>query len=242
MLSIIIPFYNESRRLGGVDALIKTLTEIKKIEGNEIEFVLVNDGSFDNTHKILLSAKDQVNHLNINVFSYEVNRGKGYAVRHGVSNSSGKQIIVMDADFSVDISEIPRFIKELETNHIVIGTKKHLLTQTKNPQKAPRRILGKGYTFITNLMLGLWFTDITCGFKAFDSSVAKKIFEKQKINRWAYDSETLFIAKKHGVKVKELPVSWYHIEGSTINPLTDTWRSFKDLLQIILNNLSGKYN
>ena len=242
MLSIVIPFYNEEKRLESGTKLAGSVESIISIFTGPLEFVLVDDGSTDNTVTILNRVKKSLNTTSIKVLSYLPNRGKGYAVKQGVLNCGGDKIIVMDADFSVDIAEIPGFVQELDSYDVVVGSKKHLLTQTLKKQKIPRRILGKGYTLITNYLLGLDFTDITCGFKAFRSDAAKDIFKRQRIGRWAYDSETLFIAKKLNYSVKELPVSWYHVEGSRVNPLIDTGKSFKDLIRILFNNYHGKYN
>lgn len=264
MLSIVIPFYNEEKRLESGKKLIAGIKSILSFFEAELapagvypvlrygaggtsskdplEFVLVDDGSLDNTATILNKIKGSFSGTSVKVLSYLPNRGKGYAVKQGVLNCKGDKIIVMDADFSVDITEIPGFVKELDFYDVIVGSKKHLLTQTRKKQKVPRRILGKGYTLITNCLLELDFTDITCGFKAFRSDAGKNIFRRQLIDRWAYDSETLFIAKKLKYSVKELPVSWYHVEGSRVNPVIDTGKSFKDLLRILFNNYHGKYD
>jgi len=242
ILSIVIPFYNEEKRLESGKKLIDGIKSIRSSFKDPLEFMLVNDGSLDNTVLVLNKVRKALKNIPISVISYLPNRGKGYAVKQGVLKCSGGKIIVMDADLSVDITEIPKFVKELDFCDVIIGSKKHLLTQTRKKQKVPRRILGKGYTLITNYLLGLNFTDITCGFKAFRSEAAKSIFRRQSIDRWAYDSESLFIAKKMNYSTKELPVSWRHIEGSRVNPLTDTGKSFKDLITILFNNYHGKYN
>ncbi len=242
MLSIVIPYYNEEKRLDSGEKLIDGVKSILTIFKNPLEFILVDDGSLDNTAIILNRVRESLNDVSMKVVSYLPNRGKGYAVKQGVLNCKGDKIIVMDADFSIDIAEIPRFVQELDSYDVVVGSKKHLLTQTRKKQKVPRRILGKGYTSITNHLLGLNLTDITCGFKAFQSEAGKNIFKRQRIDRWAYDSETLFIAKKLNYSLKELPVSWYHVEGSRVNPIADTGKSFKDLIRILFNNYHGKYN
>lgn len=242
ILSIVIPFYNEEKRLNHGKNLIENITYICSSLKHSVEFVLVDDGSLDNTVKILDKVKETLNKNHISIVKYAPNRGKGYAVKQGVLNCKGKKIITMDADFSIDITEIPRFMEILDSYDVAVGSKKHMLTKTRKKQKIPRRILGKGYTLITNWFMGLNFTDITCGFKAFKSDAAKNIFSRQSINRWAYDSETLFVAKKLKYSIKELPVSWYHVEGSKVNPITDTGKSFRDLLIILLNNYRGKYN
>lgn len=240
-LSIVIPCYNEEKRLE--PNLSKSINYLISNIKEPFELIFVNDGSTDGTQRILGEVKKNNSNIQIEILSYPKNQGKGFAVKTGVLNSKGEKIIVMDADFSVDIGETSKFIKFLDEGYdVVVGTKKHLLTQTLSSQKAPRRILGKGFTLLVNFILGLNFTDITCGFKGFRASAAKEIFKKQRLNRWAYDAETLFLAKHLKCKTLELPVTWYHIEGSKVSPVNDTFRSFKDLMRILFNYFSGKYN
>ncbi|MBI2620997.1 glycosyltransferase family 2 protein [candidate division WWE3 bacterium] len=242
MLSIVIPFYNEEARLKSGKNLSQAVDFMTSTLNEELELILVDDGSKDGTLGVLNKIKKKYSRIPIGIINYSPNRGKGHAVKKGVFECAGNKIIVMDADFSIDLGEIKKFVDALDEYDIVIGTKKHLLSQTLGGQKAPRRILGKGFTFLTNLLLGLGFTDITCGFKGFRSEVGKKLFRQQRIDRWSYDSETLFIAKKFGYSIKELPVSWHHVEGSRVSILTDTTRSFRDLISILLNNYYGKYD
>jgi len=238
-ISIIIPVYNEEERIEpGLSDSIKCL--ISKLSWS-FEIIFVNDGSTDKTLSILNNVKTRFNELAIKIISYQKNQGKGFAVKTGVLEASGRKIIVTDADFSVSLEELPKFIDNLDRFDIVIGTKKHLLTDTVKHQKAPRRILGKGFTLLSNFILGLNYTDITCGFKGFKSDAAKFIFSKQLMKRWSYDAETLFLAGKFNYRVCELPVKWRHIDGSKVSPFWDTLRSLKDLLAIVWNNHQGKY-
>ena len=115
------------------------------------------------------------------------------------------------------------------------------MTQTVIHQSPLRRFLGKGFTVLTNLLLGLRFTDITCGLKGFRGPAGKDIFGRQRINRWSYDSETLFLAKKLNYKIIEIPVRWHHEERSKVSPSLDTIRSFKELMAILLYYFTGKY-
>ncbi len=239
MISIVIPFYNEEKRIKGSIPL--AITYLSSNLSEPFELVFVNDGSLDGTQKILEEIKNENPSIQIKLLGYERNQGKGFAVKIGVLGSTGQKIIVMDADVSIDLSELPRFLLELETCDVVVGSKKHLLTQTLKKQKVPRRILGKGFTGLTNLLLGISFTDITCGFKGFRADVAKKLFGKQLMKKWSYDAETLFLAKQFKYRVVELPVKWRHVEGSKVSPLPDTIEALRDLALIILNFYLGRY-
>lgn len=238
-ISIVIPCFNEERRLE--PGLSRALAYLTTAISAPCEVVFVDDGSTDRTVELLQRAREQFGHVRVEVVRYPHNRGKGYAVRRGVLQATGDIIIVMDADFSVDLREVDRFLEQLSTYDVVIGTKKHLLTETLKHQKIPRRILGKAFTLLTNLMLGLRFTDITCGFKAFRTPAAQHVFQVQKIHRWAYDAETLFLARRFGYKVLELPVRWHHVEGSKVSPGVDTVRSFADLIRILSSYYCGRY-
>ncbi len=238
-LSIVLPCYNEEERLE--PTLSQSLSYLESNIHGPFEVVFVNDGSTDRTQEVLETAKRKFSRLRIDLVGYSPNRGKGYAVRAGVLQARGDKILVMDSDFSIELSEMFKFVDVLDETDVAIGTKKHQLTQTVVHQKPLREFLGKGFTVLTNLLLGLRFTDITCGMKGFRSTVGKDIFKRQRINRWSYDSETLYLAKKLGYKTIEIPVRWHHEERSKVSPYLDTIRSFKELMAILFNHYTGKY-
>lgn len=238
-VSIVIPAYNEENRLE--PRLSQSINFLTANLHQSFEIIFVNDGSIDKTLDVLSQIKEIFNKLDIKIISYDKNQGKGYAVNRGVLESRGKKIIVSDADFSVDLTELIVFLKNLDEFDIVIGSKKHLQTDTLKPQKIPRRLLGLGFTWLSNLVLGLNFTDITCGFRGFRSGVAKDLFSKQLMKRWSYDAEVLFLARMKNYRTLELPVKWYHVEGSKVSPLFDSLGSLKDLATIIWNYYYGNY-
>jgi dolichyl-phosphate beta-glucosyltransferase len=238
-LSLIIPCYNEEARLE--PGLSQSLSFLRENLKEPFELILVNDGSQDRTAEIFREFIEKRMSWPVKVIGYEKNRGKGFAVRTGALAAAGEKLIVMDADFSIDIGETSKFVQALEECDVAIGTKKHLLTQSIRHQKMPRRILGRGFTALTNWMLGLHFTDITCGLKGFRRKAAADIFRRQRIERWAYDAETLFLAKRMKYRVAEIPVRWSHREKSKVSALADTLRSFKDLWRILFNYSAGKY-
>lgn len=229
-ISFVIPCYNEAQRLEpGFSAAMEFL--LHRL-GPSFEVVLVNDGSSDETTAVLKEAQIKHAHIPINIIEYWPNRGKGFAVKTGVLAARGRKIVQSDADFSVDLEEAIKFIEKLEEYDLVIGSKKHEATESLKHQSAARRFLGKGFTQLTNLWLGINFSDITCGLKAFRHEAAKDIFSRQRLERWSYDAEILFLATRKGYKILELPVRWRHIEGSKVIPLLDIIRSFKELLAI----------
>jgi dolichyl-phosphate beta-glucosyltransferase len=203
------------------------------------EIVVVDDGSSDNSINIIKNLRNP----KINLISYKTNRGKGGALKEGVKNSRGKFIIFTDADLSVPIDTIDMFFKKLESGEsdIVIGTRKIRSAKVLTHQPWLRENLGKGFTFITKLITSVNASDFTCGFKGFSSGSAKKIFGHSLIARWAYDAEILFLAKKYGYTISEVPVTWINRKDTRVKLGNAIVTSFIDLIKIKLNNWSGKY-
>jgi dolichyl-phosphate beta-glucosyltransferase len=238
-LSIVIPCYNEEKRLE--PKLSESIAALMAMLGDPFEIVFVDDGSTDATFEILKAVERKFPALPITAVRYTPNRGKGRAVKVGVLAARGVKIIIMDADFSIDLSETSRFIEALDAVPAAIGTKKHLLTQTEKSQGALRSFLGRGFTTLTNLFLGLNFSDITCGLKAFRGDAGRDIFGRQRINRWSYDSETLFLARRLEYEVVEIPVKWHHEEESKVKTAGAMVSSFRELMAIRLYAWRGKY-
>lgn len=215
-LSIVLPCYNEEGRLE--PTLSQSLIYLESTIRGPFEVVFVNDGSTDRTQDLLEAARQKFSGVRTGLVGYSPNRGKGYAVRAGVLQAQGDKILVMDSDFSIELSEMSKFVDALNEVDVAIGTKKHQLTQTVIHQSPLRRFLGKGFTVLTNLLLGLRFTDITCGLKGFRGPAGKDIFGRQRINRWSYDSETLFLAKNSITKLSKFPSAGTTRNGARCPP------------------------
>jgi len=236
--SIVIPAYNESARL--VTTLEKVLTYVHQ-QGWNAEVIVVNDGSKDNTAEIIRSfaEKDPAVHLVEN----PGNRGKGYSVRNGMLHAEGRIVIFSDADLSSPIEETPKLLQALEAGaDIAIGSRwLRAETQTQR-QPLHRQLFGRIFNLLLRMTLGLQFADTQCGFKAFKRPAVEAIFPLQKIERWGFDPEILFLAKKFGYKIKEVPVAWGHSGGTRIHPLRDGSRMFMEMLHIRWNDIAGKYD
>lgn len=236
--SIVIPAYNESARLGGT--LEKVLAYVHE-RGWNAEVIVVNDGSRDNTAEIArrFAAKDPA----LRVVENPGNRGKGYSVRNGVLHARGRVVLFSDADLSSPIEEASKLIAALEAGaDIAIGSRwLRAETQTQR-QPLHRQIFGRIFNLLLRLSLGLHFADTQCGFKAFTQGAVQAIFPLQKVERWGFDPEILFLARKFGFKVEEIPVAWGHSGGTRIHPLIDGSRMFMEMLHIRWNDLTGKYD
>jgi dolichyl-phosphate beta-glucosyltransferase len=236
--SIVIPAYNESGRLG---ATLSRVLAYVHAQGWDAEVIVVNDGSRDNTAEIVrtLAEKDPT----LRLIENPGNHGKGYSVRNGMLHSKGQIVLFSDADLSSPIEEAPKLLRALEAGaDIAIGSRwLRAETQTQR-QPLHRQIFGRIFNLLLRLTLGLKFKDTQCGFKAFKQSAVRAIFPQQRIERWGFDPEVLFLARKSGFKVTEVPVAWGHSGGTRIHPLSDGSKMFLEMLRIRWYALSGKYD
>lgn len=231
-ISVIIPAYNEGGRILG--CLAETEEYLKK-SFLSYEIIVVNDGSRDNTLDII--GKLPESKPAISLITYTQNMGKGYALRKGMLAARGEHCIFFDADLAVPLDTIGLFLKIMAQRgaDIIIGTRKIKSADILKRQSPVREFLGKGFSKLTNFILGTEFTDITCGFKCFTNAAAKKIFSAQKINRWSFDSEILFLATRMKLKTVEIPVTWKNGQDTKVRILKDVISSFIDLLRIRLS-------
>jgi glycosyltransferase involved in cell wall biosynthesis len=236
--SIVIPAFNESARLG---ATLEKVLAYVHAQGWDAEVIVVNDGSRDNTADIVraFAAKDPT----LRLVENPGNRGKGYSVRNGMLNTRGRIVLFSDADLSSPIEEAPKLFQALEQGaDIAIGSRwLRAETQTQR-QPLHRQLFGRVFNLMLRITLGLQFKDTQCGFKAFKQSAVQAIFPLQQIERWGFDPETLFLARKFKFKVQEIPVAWGHSGGTRINPLVDGSRMMVEMFRIRWNDLTGKYN
>jgi len=236
--SLVIPAYNESARLGAT--LEKVLAYVHTM-GWDAEVIVVNDGSRDTTAEIIRSfaAKNPI----VRLVENPGNRGKGYSVRNGMLHARGRILIFSDADLSSPIEEAPKLLRALDDGaDIAIGSRwLRAETQTQR-QPVYRQFFGRIFNLLLRVTLGLPFKDTQCGFKAFRQAAAQAVFPRQKIERWGFDPEILFLARKFGFRVQEVPVAWAHSGGTRINPLVDGSRMFLEMIHIRWNSLSGKYD
>ena len=235
--SIVIPAYNESARIAA--SLERVLAYIDQ-RGWDAEVLVVNDGSRDNTAEILHDYLKKSPRLRL--LENPGNRGKGYSVRNGMLHAGGDILLFSDADLSSPIEEADKLFAAIASGaDIAIGSRwlqSHLQTQR---QPLYRQLFGRTFNLLLRISLGLKFKDTQCGFKAFTRRAGQAIFPAQKIERWGFDPELLYLAKRFGFSVAEVPVAWAHREGTRINPLRDGIRMFGEMLKIRWNALSGKY-
>jgi len=221
-LSIVIPVYNEENRL---KKAFKIIVQWHRQQPNW-EFILVNDGSSDNTEKIIKKF------LFVKLVSYSKNQGKGYALKQGVLKASKPLTLLCDVDFSTPLTELPKLAAAINETDLVIGSRKMAGANVVKHQAWFREFLGRQFTNLSKLWLGLKVSDVTCGFKLIKTSAAKELFKQQKIKRWSYDAELLFLAKKMKLKVVDVPVLWKNDKQTKVSIFKDIQSSLIDLFKI----------
>ena len=236
--SFIIPAYNEGKRLGAT--LDRVLNHIAA-RGWDAEILVVNDGSRDQTPDLVRAHART--HPELRLIENPGNRGKGYSVRNGMLNASGEVLLFSDADLSAPIEEASRLFAAIEAGADVAIGSRWLRPETQtHRQSLLRQFYGRIFNLALRVLLGLDFKDTQCGFKAFTRNAALAIFPLQKIERWGFDPELLYLALRAGLKVKEVPVAWAHVEGTRISPLRDGLLMFGEVLKIRWNALTRKYS
>jgi dolichyl-phosphate beta-glucosyltransferase len=236
-LSIVIPAYNEEKRLpSSLDQVLSYVLGRYEF----IEVLVVDDGSKDGTAQCV--RKYAQTHPSVRLLQNPGNRGKGYAVRHGMLEAAGEWILSTDADLSSPISELDRLFEAASRGgaQVAIGSRALDRSLIGVHQPAGREYAGRVFNFVMRLITGLPFVDTQCGFKLYESTAARRIFSKQQVDGFGFDVEDLFIAKLLGVKVVEVPVRWNNVEGTKVS-LINGLDSFLDPLRVRYFQLEGKY-
>jgi glycosyltransferase involved in cell wall biosynthesis len=237
-LSIVIPAYNESQR---IEATLERVLFCVQERGWDAEVLVVDDGSTDDTTEIV--QKWMVQHPRLHLVLNPGNRGKGYSVRNGLLQAAGEIVMFTDADLSSPMEEAERLIEALHAGaDVAIGSR--WLDKQKQTVHQPlyRRFFGRCFNWVTRKVMGLPFKDTQCGFKAFKREAAQTIFRLQTIERWGFDPEILFIARKLKYTIVEVPVTWGHDERSRISYLKDGMKMLEEMGQIRTNSVRGRYD
>jgi glycosyltransferase involved in cell wall biosynthesis len=217
------------------------VTAAVKRNGWDAEVLVVNDGSTDDTAAIVQAFA--ANHPIIRLIQNNGNRGKGYSVRHGMLEAAGSIVMFTDADLSSPMDEAERLFTAIrEGADVAIGSRWLDRGRQTIHQPIYRQFFGRCFNAVTRMVMQLPFADTQCGFKAFTRSAAQAVFQLQRIERWGFDPEILFIALKRGYRVREVAVTWGHDERSRISYLKDGIKMLEELVYIRWNALVGAYN
>lgn len=236
-LSIIIPSYNEELRL---PATLEKIASYLKSRGRTAEVIVVDDGSRDRTAEVAASFREKIPALR--VVSNGVNRGKGFSVRHGMLEAAAEFVLFTDADLSSPIEEADKLLGALESGYdVAIGSRAIDRGLIEVHESRFREFAGIIFNKIVRVILRLPFVDTQCGFKAFRRDRCRILFEQQRIERFGFDPELLYLARHHGLRSIEIPVRWAHSPATKVNMLRDSVQMFLDVFAIRWNALRGRY-
>jgi len=240
MISIVIPAFNESERLS---ATLRRIAVYLSSSEFTSEIIVVDDGSIDDTADLAKKVFNEFPGTNQRVIRYETNRGKGFAVRTGLEAAKGDVALFSDADLSTPIEEMTKLISPIELGEFDITFGSRALDRSLIGEHQPwrREQSGKVFNLIVRLATGLPFWDTQCGFKAFNMNKFRRLLPLMKINRFGFDVEFLYVAQKHKLRLKEIPVRWNHREASRVSFLRDSHKMFREVLQIRRYDRRGLY-
>ena len=234
-LSIIIPAYNEEPRLANtLDQVCAYLSS----QSYTFEVLVVENGSQDRTLEI---AQEYAARFTFVRAIHENARGKGLAVRRGMLEATGRYRFMCDADLSMPIDELYRFLpSESNGADIVIGSREAVGAQRFN-EPASRHIGGRLINYSIQVLALPGLHDTQCGFKLFTAQVAEDLFTVQTLAGWAFDVEVLYVARRRGYTIKEIGIPWHYFDHSHVSPVRDAFRMVLDILKIRWNSLRGRY-
>ena len=235
-LSVIVPAFGEVERIGStVRALREGLSEFAP--GNELEIVVVDDGSPDDTARVARDAGADI------VVRHQINRGKGSAVRSGVLVANGRTIVFTDADLSYSPDQIPALVELVEMGwDVVVGSRRHTDTTTLVRARRVREIGGRAINLLTRAVLLGHYRDTQCGLKGFRSDVARLIFSHTRVDGFAFDVEVFHLIERYHLSLTEVPVRIENSSRSTVRVARDAVRLIRDLFLVRRWSVEGRYD
>lgn len=236
LLSLIIPAYNEGERL---PTTLPPVFQFLESQSYAFEIILVNNNSRDNTREIALQFAATRPYLRV---IDEMTQGKGAAVRTGMLAATGDYLFMADADFSMPVEEIAKFLPPIAGRYDVAIGSREAPGAVRYNEPQYRHFMGRVFNFYVKVLAIPGFEDTQCGFKCFRREVAWDILPNQTIDGWAFDVELLFIALKRGYQIVEVPIHWYYGENSRVSPVRDTINMIREVLRIRYNGYIGRYN
>lgn len=229
-LSLIVPAYNEARRIAQTISDVRAYLDSSSYQASGYEIIVVDDGSTDSTAEILAGIRD------IRVISYHPNRGKGCAVRQGMLASNGEYVAFTDVDLSAPIEELDRLFAAIHAGaDVAIGSRAVPGSQLIRHQPRYRELGGKTLNLFIRLLAVPGIHDTQCGLKLFRGDLARRVFARCILDGWGFDVEALYLTRKLGARIAEVPVRWSHDADTRIRPLRAGLQVIRDLIRIRLH-------
>lgn len=234
-LSVVIPAYNEEQRLARCIAEVGPYLDAF---AGTVEVLVVENGSTDRTPRLAdeLAAKDpRVRAMHL------PERGKGLASRQGVLASVGRIVVLCDVDFSMPVEQATRLIRSIADGADIAIASREAPGSQRIGEPLHRHLIGRVFNWLVQRLALPGLNDSQCGFKAFRRPVARDLFEKQTVNGWAFDIEVLYIARRRGYTIREVPITWRYAASSRVVLVRDTIGMLRELLMIRWNAMRGRY-
>jgi len=236
LLSIIIPAYNEAGRL---PASLAEVDRFVAAQPYSIELIIVNNNSRDATRRI--ADEFAAAHPYTRVLD-QPRQGKGAAVQQGMLAGRGEYLFICDADFSMPVDEISKFMPPNADRYDVAIASREVPGARRVGEPEYRHLMGRVFNLIVRVLAIPGIQDTQCGFKVFRRAAARDVFALQTINGWGFDVEVLFIALKHGYRLIEIPITWYYKPQTKISPLRDSINMVLEVLRVRVNGWRGRYD
>ena len=235
-LSVVIPSYNEERRIGAtLEGVLLYLNE----QPYTWEVLVVDDGSNDDTAAI---ASDFARNVEAQVRVLTVpHRGKGWAVKQGMLAATGRYRFMADADLAMPIEQLGAFLERMAEGYDIVIGSRQIAGARRYGEPASRHVMGRVFNWVVRNFAVGGFKDTQCGFKCFRGEVADELFDLQKTDGFGFDVEILYVASKRGLRILEMPIDWHHQRSSKVRPVTDTFLMLRDIILIRLRDIRGRY-
>ncbi len=235
-LSIVVPAYNEEARL---PASLQAIAEFVEQQPYPVEVIVVDNNSTDSTQAIAQELASEQPYIRV---LFEKTQGKGAAVRTGMLAARGQYRFICDADLSMPIEEVQKFLPPQLSGYDIAIASREAPGAVRYNEPWYRHLMGRVFNTIVRLFAVPGFQDTQCGFKMFRDDVAESVFPLQTMNGWSFDVEVLYAAQRRGYRIVEVPINWYYKDNTRIHPIRDSINMFAEVFKIRRNGLRGMYS
>lgn len=235
-LSVVIPAFNEDRR---IDLTLERVVSYLGQQDYSWEVLVVDDGSTDETSSIAEKWTHMVKEVRLEKIPHG---GKGWAVKNGMIAATGNYRFMCDADLAMPIEQLETFIDRINDGHDIVIGSRQISGARRFGEPLGRHIMGRVFNWTVNILAVRGFEDTQCGFKCFHGDVAEELFGLQQSKGFGFDVEILYIARKRGISVLEVPIDWYHQQSSKVRPVIDSMAMVWDSFLVRLRDMRGMYD